>query len=64
MKWANGVAQSGKFNKFPIYSANLTGRGQIIGIADSGLDVDSCFFHDPEVAIPFDKTNYSHRKVR
>jgi hypothetical protein len=63
LKWANGVAQSGKYNQLPLYEANLTGRGQIIGIADSGLDMNSCFFHDPEVAVPFDKTNYSHRKV-
>lgn len=63
LKWANGVAQSGKHNKLPLYEANLTGRGQIIGIADTGLDINSCFFHDPEVAMPFDKTNFSHRKV-
>jgi hypothetical protein len=39
-----GVAHSGKYNQFPLYEANLTGRGQIIGIADSGLDMIHVFF--------------------
>jgi hypothetical protein len=63
MKWANGVTQSGKYSERPLFAANLTGNGQIIGIADSGLDVNSCFFRDPDVAVPYDTTNFSHRKV-
>jgi hypothetical protein len=63
MKWANGVTQSGKYSKQPLYAANLTGNGQIIGIADSGIDMESCFFRDPHAAVPYDHTNYSHRKV-
>lgn len=63
LKWANGVVQSGKFDKMPLYAANLTGIGQVIGIADSGLDTQSCYFVDPKVPVPYDYTNYSHRKI-
>ena len=30
----------------PLWAAGLTGRGQIIGLGDTGLDMQSCFFSD------------------
>ena len=30
----------------PLWAAGLTGRGQIIGLGDTGLDLQSCFFSD------------------
>jgi subtilisin family serine protease len=52
----------------------LDGAGQIIGVSDSGLDHDSCFFYDEDVPTPtfvtsvFDKDpadamNHNHRKI-
>lgn len=50
------------------WSAGLDGRNQIVGIGDSGIDMDSCFFNDP--AVPFaaptagkEWANDQHRKV-
>lgn len=63
MRWASPVTQSGKTDKAPMHQANLTGAGQIIGIADTGLDGDSCFFYDPDVPVPFDTIDHTHRKI-
>lgn len=34
----------------PIWNAGIQGEGQVVGCGDSGMDVDSCFFYDPEVS--------------
>eukprot|EP00286_Rhodomonas_abbreviata_P000440 CAMPEP_0181291096 /NCGR_PEP_ID=MMETSP1101-20121128/1777_1 /TAXON_ID=46948 /ORGANISM="Rhodomonas abbreviata, Strain Caron Lab Isolate" /LENGTH=1598 /DNA_ID=CAMNT_0023395449 /DNA_START=240 /DNA_END=5032 /DNA_ORIENTATION=- len=33
-------------------AAGLRGQGEIVGIADNGVDYDSCFFRDHERAVP------------
>ena len=43
---ARGVAQSGLSYSQPFTAANLMGEGQIVGVADSGLDDYSCYFWD------------------
>lgn len=47
---ARSIQQSGKvgFSRqhCPYTAAGLTGGGQIVGIADTGLDEKSCFFND------------------
>ena len=40
-----------------LFSKGLKGQGQIIGIADTGIDHDSCFFHDAAVPVPLCKTD-------
>lgn len=40
-----------------------SGEGEVVGIADSGLDVHSCFFFDKKEDIPFDTFSSTHRKV-
>jgi len=62
-KWANSVLQSGLGSYSTIHAANLTGTGEIIGIADTGIDPYSCFFFDPNTPFPYDTVNYNHRKV-
>mmetsp|Transcript_7504 Transcript_7504/g.11144 ORF Transcript_7504/g.11144 Transcript_7504/m.11144 type:complete len:795 (-) Transcript_7504:176-2560(-) len=62
-RYANGVVQSGNPDLLPMYAANLTGRGHIIGIGDTGLDGYSCFFYDPDVEVPYDVVDESHRKI-
>ena len=43
---ASGVLQSGTVEIEPFTEAGLTGEGQIVGVADSGLSDLSCFFYD------------------
>jgi hypothetical protein len=43
-----GTIQSGSpGGPTPIFTHGLYGEGEVIGILDTGLDVDSCFFADP-----------------
>jgi hypothetical protein len=62
LRYANGVSQSGK-SKTPLFHANLTGNGQIIGIADSGIDPTSCFFKDVNEPFPYGNISTTHRKL-
>lgn len=62
-RWAKGVCQSGDYSFTPIFSANLTGKGIIIGISDTGLDGNHTLFYDPHHAVPFDTVNHNHRKI-
>ena len=43
---ARGVAQSGSSYSTPFTTAGLYGTGQVVGVADSGLDDYSCYFWD------------------
>ena len=43
---ARGITQSGTKGVEPFGAARLNGTGQIVGVADSGLDDLSCFFID------------------
>lgn len=73
-RFAKGVCQSGKVYDDYLYNApdsmlggnisGLTGEGQIVGIADTGIDFTSCYFHDPMHKPPFGTVNEAHRKVR
>ena len=47
-KYARGLCQSGSadFTPFDENIPDLTGKGQIIGVADTGLDARSCYFSD------------------
>ena len=56
---AKGMIQTGKRFFQPFTDAGLTGKGQIIGIADSGLNDLSCFFIDDSNMYPTITTNRS-----
>jgi subtilisin family serine protease len=43
---AKGILQSGEFGVEPFTSMGLTGDGEVVGVADSGLNDLSCFFYD------------------
>ena len=60
-----------------LWDHGLTGEGEVIGVADTGLDVKSCFFHDSEHPVDFQLENVpdlmapvpvfqseKHRKIR
>eukprot|EP00951_Prasinocladus_malaysianus_P027522 scaffold247294_cov42-Prasinocladus_malaysianus.AAC.1 len=34
----------------PLWAAGLAGLGQVIGCADSGIDIDSCFFENMTIS--------------
>lgn len=61
--------QSGILDSTPVFDRGLRGEGQIIGIMDTGLDVDECRFDDPLVGLPAvnqadgTEINTEHRKV-
>ncbi|KNC51787.1 uncharacterized protein AMSG_12105 [Thecamonas trahens ATCC 50062] len=58
-KFARGITQSGTAGQTPITAAGLDGAGEVVGVADSGLDYDNCMFYDSSVSQP----GPSHRKI-
>jgi subtilisin family serine protease len=46
-KYATWLTQSGIKEKRSVWAHGIRGEGQIVGCADSGLDVNHCFFNDP-----------------
>ena len=63
--WARGVVESGNYQNAPIVlTADLRGTNQIIGIADTGIDLNSTYFYD-SIAMDFNSptANTEHRKV-
>jgi len=43
---ARGLIQTGSMGNEPYTFAGLTGKGQVVGVADTGLNDLSCFFID------------------
>lgn len=56
---SRGVTEGGRVGREHYRAAGLTGAGQIIGVADTGLDDLSCFFVDDSEAYPTPYTNRS-----
>lgn len=54
---SRGVVQSDSPGFTPLYSAGLTGLGQIVGVADSRVDFNQCAFFDTVAPGP------THRKL-
>ncbi len=69
--------QSGDASMQYIWAKGLRGEGEIVGIGDSGIDSDSCFFSDANLPVPLcasksmtgevlnqeNCTNLAHRKL-
>jgi hypothetical protein len=73
-KYASFIVQSGTAGSFPLWEHGITGKNQVVGVADSGLDALSCFFNDGNrsttapVTIsrgtrPSTVNDFTHRKV-
>ena len=72
-RFSRGATQSEKFDvvfdnlllvpDMPLYSHNVTGKGQIVTVIDSGVDARSCYFFDSENNLPVNVTNFKHRKI-
>ena len=52
------VVQSNQNNFTPLWNAGLHGENEIIGHIDDALDIDNCYFEDPNNSI-----GPSHRKI-
>lgn len=55
----------------PISDRGLLGEGQVVGVLDTGIDADMCFFRDPVTGLPPTNVGFgvgtpsaTHRKVR
>lgn len=46
-----------------LWKHGLRGEGQIIGCGDTGIDMSSCFFNDPQHQLPINEIDHRHRKV-
>ncbi len=60
---AAGVVQSPDAAGVPLWDRGLTGSGQVVGIGDTGLDVDMIFFWDDSAGLPSATVNPNQRKV-
>ncbi len=50
-------------NSVPIWTNGISGDGEIIAIADTGLDADMCYFYDSTEGLPSSTVNNNNRKV-
>ncbi len=63
-RWGKSITQSGSADElYPIFNANITGRGRVVGVVDTGLDMTSCFFKDENRSLSFNVVDNKHRKV-
>ncbi len=48
------VGQSGTSGgqQTPVHDRGIFGQGQIVGIVDTGIDADMCYFRDPALGLP------------
>jgi len=60
---ASYVTQMGIPHEHPLWKRGLKGEGLVSAVADTGVDHDSCFFHDPDVATPINRYDARHRKI-
>lgn len=51
-KYATLATQSQNAQTHEIWARGIRGGGQMVGVADTGLDVDSCFFRDDTMSRP------------
>eukprot|EP00906_Rhabdomonas_costata_P037081 RCo052100 len=62
-KFARGVVESGMAFVEPFSEMGLDGSEEVVGVSDTGMDYDHCFFYDPNRAVPLKHTDMGHRKI-
>jgi hypothetical protein len=45
------ITQSGNVNCRPFFDVGLGKSGNIVGVADGGLDQDNCYFYNQSTAV-------------
>eukprot|EP01064_Diplonema_japonicum_P020234 TRINITY_DN2938_c0_g3_i1.p1 TRINITY_DN2938_c0_g3~~TRINITY_DN2938_c0_g3_i1.p1 ORF type:complete len:2104 (+),score=505.41 TRINITY_DN2938_c0_g3_i1:70-6381(+) len=61
-KYSRPVLSTGTATASEPY-AHLDGEGAVVGVADTGIDADHCFFNDPSRSVPYDRLDPAHRKI-
>jgi len=51
-KYATRILQSDNGSSWALWDKGLKGNGEIIGITDTGVDYQSCFFRDEAITLP------------
>ncbi len=54
---AAGIGQSGSAYQTPFWGAGLLGQDQVVAVADTGLDVQNCYFQDSAAPLTVDDTS-------
>jgi len=57
------IVQTNVMNDRKVFDNNITGSGQIVGISDSGIDMDHLMFWDSVNGLPSHTYNAAQRKV-
>ena len=57
------VEFSEPFSNSSLQGLGLSGAGYVVGVADTGIDADHCFFFDPSHSVPYNALNSNHRKI-
>jgi subtilisin family serine protease len=61
---SNGTIPSNEQDQKPIWKHGITGSGEIVAVADTGLDWNSnCFFFDPDHEPKLNRISEQHRKI-
>lgn len=56
---AQWISQSREKRSRPFFDVGLSGKGQVIGVSDSGLDTDNCYFWDASGEVPKDGVSFN-----
>ena len=62
-KFAKGVLEAGYAGSRFLDRANFTGAGHIVGVSDTGIDTNHCFFKDVSSSVSYNALNLKHRKI-
>lgn len=68
-EYARFVMQGDRLNQTPFWDSGLRGEGEVVTVADTGMDWDNCFFNDPNITLPWGPggsnvaPNMNHRKI-
>jgi hypothetical protein len=46
-----------------VWARGINGSGEVVHVADSGVDVGHCLFHDEAHDVPYNRVDLGHRKV-
>lgn len=55
---AGYVLQDPRYKETKLWRHGLSGSGEVIAIADSGIDHDNCFFHDLNRSVPVGRVRF------
>lgn len=62
-KNAQWLVQTGIDSQRPWFDAGIMGKGQVVAVSDTGIDVDHCYFSDSNAQPPNVLRDDNHRKI-